>query len=99
MWNVARFFRGFYLALFFLTIPLRAESQDRPASVLLQVPSINVQQIFAYGHERGFFNEQGVSLRIVVIKPHLATATLLSGEVQLTAQFQTAFYAGLRGAP
>ena len=33
------------MALFFLTIPLSAESQDRPASVLLQFPGINLQQI------------------------------------------------------
>src|ERR1051325_2283217 len=76
-----------------------AHGEERPSQALLQVPSVNVQEIFAYGQERGFFSEEGVLLRIVVIKPHLATATLLSGEVQFTAQFQTAFYAALRGAP
>jgi NitT/TauT family transport system substrate-binding protein len=67
--------------------------------VILQAPSINVQQTFAYGERRGFFKQEGLDLRIVVIKPHLATATLLSGDTHFTAQFQTAFYAGLRGAP
>ena len=67
--------------------------------VVLQAPSVNVQQVFAYGERRGFFQQEGLDLRIVVIRPHLATATLLSGDTHFTAQFQTAFYAGLRGAP
>ena len=69
------------------------------APVVLQAPSVNVQQTFAYGERRGFFKQEGLDLRIVVIRPHLATATLLSGDTHFTAQFQTAFYAGLRGAP
>jgi hypothetical protein len=28
--------------------------------------------------QRGFFKQEGLDMRIVVIKPHLATATLLS---------------------
>ena len=73
--------------------------QERLTPVILQAPSVNVQQTFAYGERRGFFKQEGIDMRIVVIKPHLATATLLSGDTQFTAQFQTAFYAGLRGAP
>lgn len=74
-------------------------AQERLIPVTLQAPSVNVQQTFAYGEKRGFFKQEGVDLRIVVIRPHLATATLLSGDTQFTAQFQTAFYAGLRGVP
>ena len=73
--------------------------QERLTPVILQAPSVNVQQTFAYGERRGFFKQEGIDMRIVVIKPHLATATLLSGDTQFTAQFQTAFYASLRGAP
>jgi len=65
--------------------------------VVLQAPSVNVQQTYAYGERRGFFKQEGLDLRIVVIRPHLATATLLSGDTHFTSQFQTAFYAGLRG--
>jgi NitT/TauT family transport system substrate-binding protein len=79
---------------------LRASyAQERPGPIILQVPSVNVQQIFAYGERRGYFKQEGLDMRIVVIRPHLATATLMSGDTQFTAQFQTAFYAGLRGAP
>ena len=67
--------------------------------VILQVPSINVQQTYAYGQHLGLFKKEGLDVRLVVIKPHLATATLMSGDTQFTAQFQTAFYAGLRSAP
>jgi NitT/TauT family transport system substrate-binding protein len=75
-------------------------AQERATTpVVLQVPSVNVQQTFAYGVRRGFFKHEGLDLRIVVVRPHLATATLLSGDTHFTAQFQTAFYAGLRGAP
>jgi NitT/TauT family transport system substrate-binding protein len=76
-----------------------ASAQERAASVTLQAPSVNVQQTYAYGEHRGFFKQEKIDMRIVVIKPHLATATLLSGDTQFTAQFQTAFYAGVRGAP
>jgi NitT/TauT family transport system substrate-binding protein len=72
---------------------------QQPFPVILQVPSVNVQQTYAYGQHLGFFKQEGLDMRLVVIKPHLATATLLSGDTQFTAQFQTAFYAGLRGAP
>jgi NitT/TauT family transport system substrate-binding protein len=74
-------------------------AQERPSPIILQVPSVNVQQIFAYGERRGHFKQEGVDMRIIVIRPHLATATLMSGDTHLTGQFQTAFYAGLRGAP
>jgi NitT/TauT family transport system substrate-binding protein len=87
------------LVLVLLSNVSALHSQERPASVILQVPSINVQQVYAYGEQRGFFKQEALDMRIVVIKPHLATATLLSGDTQFTAQFQTAFYAGLRGAP
>src|SRR5262245_43941235 len=92
------------LALILTVAPLfdRTESlaqEKTGAPVVLQAPSVNVQQTFAYGERRGFFKQEGLDLRIVVIRPHLATATLLSGDTHFTAQFQTAFYAGLRGAP
>ena len=48
--------------------------------VVLQAPSVNVQQTYAYGERRGLSKQEGLDLRIVVIRPHLATATLLSGE-------------------
>jgi hypothetical protein len=48
--------------------------------VVLQAPSVNVQQTHAYGERCGLFKQEGLDLRIVVIRPHLATATLLSGE-------------------
>jgi ABC-type nitrate/sulfonate/bicarbonate transport system substrate-binding protein len=74
-------------------------AQERVVTpVVLQAPSVNVQQTYAYGERRGFFKQEGLDLRIVVIRPHLATATLLSGDTHFTSQFQTAFYAGLRGA-
>ena len=84
-------------ALLLLGPPILRAQERTP--VILQVPSVNVQQTFAYGERHGFFKQEGLDLRIVVIKPHLATATLLSGATQFTGQFQTAFYAGLRGAP
>ena len=100
MWAPMLWFRKLSaLALVLLANASALHSQERTTSVILQVPSINVQQIFAYGEQRGFYKQEGLDMRIIVIKPHLATATLLSGDTQFTAQFQTAFYAGLRGAP
>ena len=56
-------------------------AQERVVTpVVLQAPSVNVQQTHAYGERCGLFKQEGLDLRIVVIRPHLATATLLSGE-------------------
>jgi NitT/TauT family transport system substrate-binding protein len=85
--------------LFTVAWPRDSHAQERPGPIVLQVPSVNVQQTYAYGEQRGYFKQEGLDIRIVVIRPHLATATLMSGDTQFTAQFQTAFYAGLRGAP
>ena len=76
-----------------------ATQEQAVTSVVLQAPSVNVQQTFAYGERRGFFEQEGVDLRIVVIRPHLATATLLSGDTQFTAQiFRPLFMPVCRGA-
>jgi len=91
---------GLVFALALLADLTEGRAQERVVTpVVLQAPSVNVQQTFAFGEHRGFFKQEGLDLRIVVIRPHLATATLLSGDTHFTAQFQTAFYAGLRGAP
>ena len=43
------------LALVLLATASALHSQERTTSVILEVPSVNVQQIFAYGEQRGFF--------------------------------------------
>jgi NitT/TauT family transport system substrate-binding protein len=85
--------------LFFLAFSMVLDAQERPVPVVLQVPSTNVHQVFFYGERRGFYQQEGLDLRIIVMRPNLATATLMSGDSQFTGQFQTAFYAGLRGVP
>jgi ABC-type nitrate/sulfonate/bicarbonate transport system substrate-binding protein len=69
----------FVFALALLADLTDGSAQERVvAPVVLQAPSVNVQQTYAYGERRGFFKQEGLDLRIVVIRPHLATATLLS---------------------
>ena len=55
------------LSLLFVLCAAVLDAQER-TPVILQVPSINVQQTYAYGEQRGFFKEQGVDIRTIVIK-------------------------------
>lgn len=81
--------------------PLLALGAESPRPVLLQVPSIDTGTtvLFLYGKQKGLFKNEGLDLRLIVAKPHLATATLISGDTQFSSQFQSCFYAGLRGLP
>lgn len=85
--------------LCFNTMPALSAEALRP--VLLQVPSIDTGTtvLFLYGRHKDVFKKEGLDLRIIVAKPHLATATLISGDTQFSSQFQSCFYAGLRGLP
>ena len=76
-----------------------AAEQIRP--VFLQVPSIDTGTtlLLLYGRRLGLFKQEGIDLRIVVARPNVATATLMSGDAQFSAQFQSCYYAALRGLP
>jgi ABC-type nitrate/sulfonate/bicarbonate transport system substrate-binding protein len=89
-----------WLAQFFSS-SLLALGAETPRTVLLQVPSIDTGPtvLFLYGRQKDLFKKEGLDLRVIVAKPHLATATLISGDTQFSSQFQSCFYAGLRGLP
>jgi NitT/TauT family transport system substrate-binding protein len=78
---------------------VQAAEPLRPA--LLQVPSMDTGTtlLLLYGKHWDLFKQEGLDLRIVVAKPNLATATLISGDAQFSAQFQSCYYAGIRGLP
>ena len=71
----------------------------RPA--VLQVPSIDTGTtlLLLYGKRWDLFKQEGLDLRIVVARPNVATATLISGDAQFSAQFQSCYYSGIRGVP
>ena len=93
------------IALCSLTILLshihlvQAAEPLRPA--VLQVPSMDTGTtlLLLYGKRWDLFKQEGLDLRIVVAKPNLATATLVSGDAQFSAQFQSCYFAGIRGLP
>ena len=67
--------------------------------VFLQVPSIDTGTtlLLLYGKRWDLFKHEGLDLRIVVARPNVATATLISGDAQFSAQFQSCYYSGIRG--
>jgi ABC-type nitrate/sulfonate/bicarbonate transport system substrate-binding protein len=73
--------------------------QLRPA--VLQVPSIDTGTtlLLLYGKRWDLFKQEGLDLRIVVARPNVATATLISGDAQFSAQFQSCYYSAIRGVP
>jgi NitT/TauT family transport system substrate-binding protein len=86
------------LVLFLARAAFAAEPSRQ---VFLQVPSIDTGTavLYLYGKHKGLFTKEGLDLRILVAKPHLATPTLVSGDTHFSGQFQSCFYAGLRGLP
>jgi NitT/TauT family transport system substrate-binding protein len=78
-----------------------AGSAEAIRSVFLQVPSIDTGTtlLLLYGKHWGLFKQEGLDLRIVVARPNIATATLISGDAQFSAQFQSCYYSGIRGVP
>jgi len=78
---------------------LAAAEPIRPA--VLQVPSIDTGTtlLLLYGKRWDLFKQEGLDLRIVVARPNVATATLISGDAQFSAQFQSCYYSGIRGVP
>src|SRR5258708_237795 len=78
---------------------VRSAEPIRP--VFLQVPSIDTGTtlLLLYGKRWDLFKQEGLDLRIVVARPNVATATLISGDAQFSAQFQSCYYSGIRGVP
>ena len=76
-----------------------AAEPNRPA--VLQVPSIDTGTtlLLLYGKRWDLFKQEGLDLRIVVGRPNVATATLISGDAQFSAQFQSCYYSGIRDVP
>jgi ABC-type nitrate/sulfonate/bicarbonate transport system substrate-binding protein len=68
---------------------------------VLQVPSIDTGTtlLLLYGKRWDLFKQEGLDLRIVVARPNVATATLISGDAQFSAQFQSCYYSAIRGVP
>jgi len=95
---------GKWVLLLVLAATLNAQwvggaEPNRPA--VLQVPSIDTGTtlLLLYGKRWDLFKQEGLDLRIVVARPNVATATLISGDAQFSAQFQSCYYSGIRGVP
>lgn len=95
---------GRWAFLLALTVAVKVSSVGSAESirpVFLQVPSIDTgtSLLLLYGKRWDLFKQEGLDLRIVVARPNVATATLISGDAQFSAQFQSCYYSGIRGVP
>jgi NitT/TauT family transport system substrate-binding protein len=78
-----------------------ANAAEPIRAAVLQVPSIDTGTtlLLLYGKRWDLFKQEGLDLRIVVARPNVATATLISGDAQFSAQFQSCYYSAIRGVP
>ncbi len=82
-------------ALGFLPAALAAPA---PGRVIIALPSISVNQlVFHLAREVGFYREEGLEIITPVIRPNLAIAGLVTGEVDYTLAGDSVAYAAMSG--
>jgi len=52
-----------------------------------------------YGQEQGFFAQEGLDLRVLVVRGVVGVSSLMSGEIDVTCHAGSGFSAALRGVP
>jgi len=52
-----------------------------------------------YGHEKGFFTQEGLDLQVLVVRGIIGVSSLMSGEIDVTCHAGSGFSAALRGVP
>jgi ABC-type nitrate/sulfonate/bicarbonate transport system substrate-binding protein len=52
-----------------------------------------------YGHEKGFFAQEGLDLQVLVVRGIIGVSSLMSGEIDVTCHAGSGFSAALRGIP
>jgi hypothetical protein len=92
-----KFFTGVGLAIIVSTF---AAGYTRAEKIRTAIPQANLNYLSIYvADARGFFKDEGLENETVVISGPLATAALLSGDVDFSGGGGSGMRAALKGAP
>ena len=89
------------LGLFLFSTGHKAFAQTRPLQkVRIGVPAKTVTFLpFYFGKEKGFFENEGIDLQLVIMRSPLSIVSLQTGEIDYTAAASSGMRTAVRGIP
>jgi len=91
----------FFILLFSLCVlmgnPIEALSAER-FYISIPGPSLSYTPLF-YGQDSGFFSDEGLDLKVLVVRGQVGISSLMAGEIDVTCHAGSGFAASLRGLP
>jgi ABC-type nitrate/sulfonate/bicarbonate transport system substrate-binding protein len=93
--------KRFVIANVSLAILLFAEPRGNAAEpfyISIPGPTLSYTHLY-YGQEKGVFAQEGLDLRVLVVRGVIGLSSLMSGEIDLTCHAGSGLAAALRGVP
>ena len=90
--------RFWLAAMLLMSLGWTAGRAGAQARVVVALPSVSINQsAFHLAREAGYFRDEGIELITPVIRPNVAIAGLLNGEVDYTLAGDSAAFAAMNG--
>ena len=87
-----------FFAILFLLFGFGAKAEARITRVAIPAPSIS-QIAFYAGIDRGYYQEEGLEVQLILMRAPIANVAAIAGEVQFSTVPTGALGAALKGAP
>jgi NitT/TauT family transport system substrate-binding protein len=93
--------RAVLILVFSMEVPVVAQEALKPAKeIMFGVPSLDMTSFAVQiASEKGFFAKRNLKVNVIVSKPNVIMAALVSGSMQFTNASGSASRAGLQGLP
>jgi ABC-type nitrate/sulfonate/bicarbonate transport system substrate-binding protein len=85
------------LLVLFLAAARRASAAE-PFYISIPGPTLSYTHLY-YGQEKGMFAQEGLDVRVLVVRGVIGLSSLMSGEIDLTCHAGSGLAAALRGVP
>jgi len=88
------------LIIAILALPIAAPAQDKPEKVRVVVATSSMAFLVPFiAKDRGFYLKNGAEVEIIQMRPNIAVAALLSGEIDYIELIGSAIRSAARGLP
>jgi NitT/TauT family transport system substrate-binding protein len=88
------------LIISILALPIAAPAQDKPEKVRVVVATSSMAFLVPFiAKDRGFYFKNGAEVEIIQMRPNIAVAALLSGEIDYIELIGSAIRSAARGLP
>src|SRR5262245_22655384 len=98
--------RNFSLAVFllipcaFAAAPVRAQDKFAPEKIRIAIATSSLAFLVPFvAKERGFYLKHGSEVELIQMRPNIAVAALLSGEIEYIELIGSAIRSAARGLP